>query len=251
MSWLPVHIKVWKNIAGHVYPGNSIIPCVYRCNQWDTSDLRGRVFQWASGKANHACKNWWYYIKESLMKIGVSPNLYMCNNVSKDSLVSEVVSKFNDNYVTSWEESISANNSKLRTYKQFKKHFGAEAYCKNVLPRKYRSALGKFRCGVSPIMVETGRYTNTPLHERVCKLCHSGEIENEVHVLLVCDCYCKIRKELLSQAKNICNNFESMSAAEQFVVLFENESLLYILAKTCSKMLKHRTNIMYPPNNLQ
>ena len=68
------------------------------------------------------------------------------------------------------------DNGKFRIYKQFKKSFSVEEYCKNPLPCKYMSALGRFRCGVAPIMVETSRYSNALLHERVCKMCNSDEI---------------------------------------------------------------------------
>ena len=46
----------------------------------------------------------------------------------------------------------------LRTYKLFKNEFGTEKYVELFMPKTYRSALCKFRCGVSPIRIETGRY---------------------------------------------------------------------------------------------
>ena len=52
---------------------------------------------------------------------------------------------------------------------------------KMVLPKRYRSILAKFRCGVAPIRVETGRYERLSFAERMCPLCNGG-IENELHV---------------------------------------------------------------------
>jgi len=48
----------------------------------------------------------------------------------------------------------------LRRYCTYKHTFCVEKYCLLVLVPKHRSALCKFRCGVAPIRIETGRYEN-------------------------------------------------------------------------------------------
>lgn len=58
--------------------------------------------------------------------------------------------------------------NKLRTYKLFKTGFKVEEYCKILLPLNHRSAFAKFRCGVAPIKIETGRYESLAVEERVC-----------------------------------------------------------------------------------
>jgi hypothetical protein len=45
-----------------------------------------------------------------------------------------------------------------------------------------RSAFAKFRCGVAPLRIETGRYENKNVNERVCFICHD-QIEDEKHVI--------------------------------------------------------------------
>jgi hypothetical protein len=49
---------------------------------------------------------------------------------------------------------------------------------------RYTSAFAKFRCGVAPLRIETGRYENKIVNERVCFICHE-QIEDEKHALLV------------------------------------------------------------------
>ena len=61
--------------------------------------------------------------------------------------------------------------NKLRTYRQMKKDFQVEPYCLEILSRKHRGALAKFRSGTAPIKVETGRYQSLDLSERVCFHC--------------------------------------------------------------------------------
>ena len=59
--------------------------------------------------------------------------------------------------------SITGNGrNKLRTYKLFKSEYGVENYCKVLVPFNDRSAFAKFRCGVAPIRLETGRNENRP-----------------------------------------------------------------------------------------
>ena len=48
--------------------------------------------------------------------------------------------------------------NKLRTYRTFKQEHGTEPYISSILPSRHRSSYAKFRCGVAPIRLETGRY---------------------------------------------------------------------------------------------
>ena len=59
-----------------------------------------------------------------------------------------------------------------------------------------------------PLKVETGRYRNTPLENRLCTYCDKGEIEDEVHFLNNCDLYTDLRTELLHEPMNNATNYE-------------------------------------------
>ena len=77
----------------------------------------------------------------------------------------------------------------LRTYVNFKKSPVVEEYVKNVLSRSDRSLIAKFRCGILQLHIETGRFNNTKLEERLCQICNSNTIEDEFHFLCVCPHY--------------------------------------------------------------
>ena len=49
-------------------------------------------------------------------------------------------------------------------------------------------AYAKFRCGVAPLRIETGRYERLQLYERCCFHC-ANKIESENHALLECPLY--------------------------------------------------------------
>ena len=80
----------------------------------------------------------------------------------------------------------------------------------DILSRKHRGSLAKFRSGTAPIKVETGRYQNLDLSERVCFHCASC-IEDEEHVLMVCPIYEDLRLSLIREAVLINPDFEGLS----------------------------------------
>ena len=80
-----------------------------------------------------------------------------------------------------------------------KDDFHIESYCLEILSRKHRGALAKFRSGTPPpppIKMETGRYQNLDLSQRVFFHCTSC-IEDEEHVLMVCPVYDDLRLSLM------------------------------------------------------
>ena len=49
---------------------------------------------------------------------------------------------------------------------------------------KYISTFVKIRISNSNLMIEKGRYLNTPAEDRICKLCNSG-VEDEFHFTII------------------------------------------------------------------
>jgi hypothetical protein len=72
-----------------------------------------------------------------------------------------------DNYYQKWYFEIN-NSSKLKTYANFKHEFKREKYLDNIKENYLRTALAKFRVSAHQLAIETGRYTNIPLNERLC-----------------------------------------------------------------------------------
>ena len=69
--------------------------------------------------------------------------------------------------------------TKLSTYCLFKETMGIENYIKYNLSSSERSAMAQFRFGILPLNIETGRFRNQALEERLCTLCEFNEIEDE------------------------------------------------------------------------
>ncbi len=51
----------------------------------------------------------------------------------------------------------------------------------NVFVTQTHTYLAQYLCGILPLEIETGRWQNKPVEERICKVCESGEVENEFH----------------------------------------------------------------------
>ena len=128
--------------------------------------------------------------------------------------------------------------NKLRTYRLFKDAFETEPYCKLILPLRHRSAFTKFRCGVAPLRIETGRYENKPLEERKCPFC--DEVENESHVVLSCYLYDDLRIALFNTALTFNPNFMDLTTEDKLIFLFSNLFMIRITAKTCFNILQRR-----------
>ena len=152
------------------------------------------------------------------------------------------------NHVVKWRNDLQNTVGKLRTYKLFKHCYETESYCRIPLPYRQRSALAKFRCGVAPLRIETGRYQNIPENERVCPFC-TDTVESEMHVLLHCPSYCSERNILIEKVVEINQQFLNLSDSEKFTFMFNHPDLIKILAKTCCNILKVRNNLLYCKGN--
>ena len=60
---------------------------------------------------------------------------------------------------------------------------------------RYRIAINKFRLGNHLLHIETGKHTvpKTPEDLRLCHVCPTNEIENELHFLFSCTRYDNLR----------------------------------------------------------
>ena len=87
-----------------------------------------------------------------------------------------------------------------------------------------RSAFAKFRCGVAPIKIETGRYECFAVEERIYPYC--SNIEDEMHVILDCSVYNDLRVTLLDKASDVCPGFNDLNNLEKFKSLFSERRFL-------------------------
>ncbi len=85
-----------------------------------------------------------------------------------------------------WQHHCSTKD-KLRTYRTFKTDMDTAVPLNCNLPKFQRSLISQLRLGILPINIETGRYTSTPEHDRICGMCNQNRVENEAHFMFECD----------------------------------------------------------------
>ena len=135
------------------------------------------------------------------------------------------------------------DHNKLRLYKTLKGSFRTEPYIENIRNRNQRCWLSRYRTSAHTLRIELGRYSRpvTPLSERKCCFCESGEIDDEKHFVLFCDIFQLKRQCFLGRLIALFPNFPLMS---------DEEKLRFILcpptteiAKCVSKFLGIMTRI--------
>ena len=206
------------------------------------SRLSKRVFQWAVNLTN--VKNYAHTIRTFFNSMNLSylahtDRVYSSNDLKCFDMA---VSKADEE---SWLQLINKpEGNKLRTYRLFKDSFETEPYIQSILSRQRRSAFAKFRCGVAPLAIETGRYTNTPADRRYCTVCNNGSIESEAHVLLHCDIYLDIREELFRTLSKHIVNFNDFDDTNKLCVILSGKHCINECAKACHLILNRRLSFM-------
>ena len=141
-----------------------------------------------------------------------------------------------------WSDSC-VNMSKLDLYKQIKNTFGAERYLTLNIDRYEKSLLSQLRYGILPLRIETGRFVNEDRCERLCKLCNSGNIEDQIHFLFHCKLYDVQREELFIKARNVVDRWDNLSDIVKLKFLFQD------MTRTLGKFVKNifllRRNKLY------
>ena len=114
------------------------------------------------------------------------------------SFISEFKNRLIDSYTVEWKEKLSTREY-FTFYSSIKHSLTLSHYLLHVNHVQARSALARFRMGMSELRSRSLRYNsplpNTPVN---CPSC-TDMIENEVHFLLVCPLYSDIRHQYIPE----------------------------------------------------
>jgi hypothetical protein len=216
--------------------------------------LTKRVFLWAHDVAQLKCKkNWVYRCIKYYRDINMDHLAHIDFEFDVKDVLKDIDLVMFEMHEQLWyadlnrqEATRGEGGNKLRTYRKFKNEFKVEMYVKQIMPFPFRSALAKFRCGVAPIRIETGRYGSRRIHvvERLCLYCTS-QVEDENHVLMHCKLYDDLREDLMDKAESVVPDFSFKNVSEKFELLLSHENVVSFTAKTLFYMLQRR-QAFYP-----
>lgn len=216
----------------------------------DESRTNKRIFIWSDRKSGRNCKNHNFNIKEKFRNLGYEIYSDTTRIVSRIKFTSDIVNSLMANFVSEWQTLVSSESgktgsgrNKLRTYRLFKSEYKPENYCKLLMPACHRAAFAKFRCGVAPIRIETGRFENIDVNQRLCHFCNV--IEDEMHVMLECSAYNALRDVLFTKAVSLLPTFSDLNLREKMIFLFSHTDMIRLCAKTCFRILQTRNAYFY------
>ena len=187
------------------YQWVTIVKQWQRLHPMSDNRINKKVFMFCKSKSKSRCKLWYGRVDDFFKKhdLHMLIDINVISTADETKVIQLVKNKMLKLCTEQWSEAVnkvgarSGNGpNKLRTYCTFKNIFQTEFYVENIMTRSHRSALAKFRCGVAPIRLKTGRYEKSPGNERFCSFCLDC-IEDECHVILECPVYSDMRVPLL------------------------------------------------------
>ena len=101
--------------------------------------------------------------------------------------------RLTEQYFQSW---YAYNSSKASNYKLFKHTFAFETYI-TILEKKYWCPLIRFRLSNHNLPIETGRWENVTIQNRICPLCNNFDIGDEFHYIFTCTFFKNERNRFL------------------------------------------------------
>ena len=141
---------------------------------------------------------WYDHITTSLTEVGLHYLVTGGRNIHNRYTIyfKRIVDIF---YQDSFAE-INKENSKLRTYKLFKTSTRMESYISNIKNERDRIEFTKFRLSNHKLMIELGRHNGINKEFRFCKFC-PNVIEDEIHFLITCKTFEKLREGLMNKIR--------------------------------------------------
>ena len=128
-------------------------------------------------------------------------------------------------------------SEKLRYYNLYKCDKKPAEYTFMNISKYQRSLFAQFRSGILPLEIKTGRFKDIPLCERICKVCDSVSVEDEIHFLCECNTYSDERETMFSKACDDNDIFRDMDSLDKFVYLMANHerAVISFLSKAVHK----------------
>lgn len=239
MGWLPQEVRQW----------NCVLRQWCRLKNMDANRLNHRIYRWTVLNMNRT-KNWTYRLNKHLNEINRG-YIWNENNINAKNVTLSCEQAYFSIYTDKWKAELNRERArrgngqnKLRTYRTFKSTYETETYVKMIMPFSWRSAFAKFRAGVAPLRLETGRFENLAVNQRTCFNCRKL-VESEKHVLLSCPLYDDLQQEMFCAISEFNPNFNMLNVDEKIVYMFSSNNVIKTVAKTCKDILDRRRRFLY------
>ena len=210
----------------------------YQIEHSDKTSLIYKVVQDMKGYSELDC---WYNRMDKIKKLFNIRRLYGKPEKVGKSIDKILRSKFDRFFLDEINQSKigpdGCDHNKLRLYKTFKGSFATEPYITNICNRNQRAWLSRFRTSAHRLRIETGRHTSpvTPLSQRICKYCDSGQCDTEQHAILECSLFNLKRQCFFARVTALNPTFLNLTTEQQLKTILCPATTK--LAKCVSKFL--------------
>lgn len=201
----------------------SMIRLWARLTSMDDGRITKRVFKWDLEQSHGWCSDMKTLFQQ--LNLGHLYDDQSMGQFSLHGLLQHAETELHQRDITQWGRELQ-RQPKLRTYRLFKDDYKCENYVTLLLPKSLRSFVAQLRCGVLPLRVETGRFRNLPVEDRLCIFCDLNEVETEIHFCFVCPLYSCIRILFYNSIYRLCPEFMAMDHTNKLKVMFTDKRLI-------------------------
>ena len=153
------------------------------------------------GKGKHSKKNnWLVRTRQILLGLGLRKEWEEEKVGTKAQWGATLTKAIGEREEKLWRKEVE-QKPKLRTYRLLKTKLSFEPYL-NCGDAWRRGLVAALRCGTNMLAIETGRHTRKQLHERVCMVCKTNQVEDEQHFLIECKKYKVVREDMYKEVKS-------------------------------------------------
>ena len=131
-------------------------------------------------------------------------NNLIASNLNKTLSINRIGDFIRQNFLTA-----------LHLYREINQYLVVEKYVRLNLTSNQRSLLAQLRIGILPIRVETGRFNNMKLQDRLCQQCNLQQVEDEIHFLFYCELYAEERNNFINEMSIIHPTFTRYNDIEK------------------------------------
>ena len=162
------------------------------------------------------------------MKMSECFNLNNFNqNLLDTDKIKHFVSLMKQKYISYWQQALQ-HSQKLEFYKIFKNEYAPSLnYLELSTRTSERRALSKLRVSNHKHMIELGRYNQISRDDRICPVCGSNQIEDEIHFLFYCSKYSILRDDFFNKLQTLIPNIRRLPVNDLITELM-NSSIYFI-----------------------
>ena len=208
-----------------------------RLNKLKTGCLLKSVYDLSIDEDNKGVYTWYSGIKElcsKLLGVNTQQMFSMCRP--------EIYLKLKHIHTEYWQQTMHKGEGlgKLDVYCKIKKNIAFESYL-DLHNAKHRHAFTQLRISAHSLEVETGRYSRISRQDRVCQMCNSQEIGDEIHLLTSCLLLKDERQKLFSEIQDYCYNFTTLNNAHKAQYMLTAEGAIQMaVVRFCSEAFSKR-----------